>query len=230
MLRILIKISAFFTIINEKSLTLQAVINILSRAMNGMNENKSEKLADKAAGGDPAAEEVLVTEYAKLVRACARPYFLAGGDGEDLFQEGMLGLLSAVRTFDPCKGVKFSTYAESCVRRRIYSAIRSASGYKHSPLNSYISLESQQLDESSTPNAYFLRDPEDFVIARESAGEVERLLYGALSRFESGVLQLYLEGLPYKEMAAHLGKSSKSIDNAVQRIRKKLAQILPASG
>ena len=187
------------------------------------------ELARKASKGDSAAEEALVSEYSRLVRACARPYFLAGGDGEDLIQEGMLGLLSAVRTFDPEKGVKFSTYAEFCVRRRIYSAIRSASGYKHTPLNSYISLESPQLDENSAQNAYFLRDPEDFVIARESVGEVERLLYGALSRFESGVLELYLEGMSYKDMAARLGKSNKSVDNAVQRIRRKLAQILQVS-
>jgi len=191
-----------------------------------MDDHFCLDLASRAAAGDTAAEEALVSEYSRLVRACARPYFLAGGDGEDLIQEGMLGLLSAIRTFDPTKAVKFKTYAESCVRRRIYSAIRSASGYKHTPLNSYISLESHGLDESNTQNAYFLRDPEDFVIARESAGEVERLLYGALSRFESGVLQLYLEGMSYKEMAAHLSKPSKSIDNAVQRIRKKLAQIL----
>ena len=195
--------------------------------MSNCNELASLELALKASNGNSAAEEALVSEYAQLVRACARPYFLAGGDSEDLIQEGMLGLLSAVRTFDPAKGVKFSTYAEFCVRRRIYSAIRSASGYKHTPLNSYISLESQQPDENnSTQSAYFLRDPEDFVIARESVGEVERLLYGALSRFESGVLELYLEGMSYKDMAARLGKSNKSVDNAVQRIRKKLAQIL----
>ena len=191
-----------------------------------MDDRIGAELAQRAAEGDTEAEEVLVSGYARLVRACSRPYFLAGGDSEDLMQEGMLGLLSAVRTFDPGKGVKFSTYAEFCVKRRIYSAIRSASGNKHTPLNSYISLESPQLDESNTPNAYFLRDPEDFVIARESAGEVERLLFGALSRFESGVLELYLEGMSYKEMAAGMGKSNKSIDNAVQRIRKKLAQIL----
>ena len=195
----------------------------------GENEKKDRATLDtarKAAGGDAEAEETLVTEYARLVRACARPYFLAGGDGEDLIQEGMLGLLSAVRTFDPAKGVKFSSYAEFCVRRRIYSAIRSASGYKHTPLNSYISLESPQFDESNAQNAYYLRDPEDFVIARENAVEVARLLYGALSRLESGVLELYLEGMSYQEMAVRLGKSSKSVDNAVQRIRKKLAQIL----
>ena len=183
-------------------------------------------MARRAASGDMAAEEALVSEYAWLVRACARPHFLAGGDGEDLIQEGMLGLLSAVRTFDPAKGAKFSTYAEFCIRRRIYSAIRTASGYKHTPLNSYISLESPQLDENSAQSAYFLRDPEDFVIARESVGEVEKLLYGALSRFESSVLELYLEGASYKDMAARLGKSNKSVDNAVQRIRKKLAQIM----
>jgi len=194
--------------------------------MNGIDDRTGIELAQKAAAGDTEAEETLVSEYSRLVRACARPYFLAGGDSEDLIQEGMLGLLSAVRTFDQDRGIKFATYAEFCVRRRIYSAIRSASGNKHTPLNSYISLESPQLDESNTTSAYYLRDPEDFVIARESAGEVERLLYGALSRFESGVLELYLDGMSYKEMAVRLGKSSKSIDNAVQRIRKKLAQIL----
>jgi len=194
--------------------------------MNGIDDNRSLELARKAAGGDPEAEEALVSGYIRLVRACARPYFLAGGDSEDLIQEGMLGLLSAIRTFDPLKGAKFSTYAEFCVRRRIYSAIRSASGIKHTPLNSYISLESQQLDESSTQSAYFLRDPEDFVIARERAGEVETLLYGALSRFESGVLELYLEGTSYKDMSIRLNKTVKSIDNAVQRIRKKLSNVL----
>ena len=205
---------------------MHAFKTILTRAMDGVRDDKSHELAIKAAGGDSAAEEALVSEYSRLVRVCARPYFLAGGDSEDLIQEGMLGLLSAIRTFDPNKGAKFSSYAEFCVRRRIYSAIKLASGNKHTPLNSYISLESPQLDESSTHSAYFLRVPEDFVIARERVGEVERLLYGALSRFESSVLELYLEGMPYKDMAIRLGKSDKSVDNAVQRIRKKLSQIL----
>jgi len=198
--------------------------------MNGIRENKSYDNEKRADVNDSAAEETLVSEYAWLVRACARPYFLAGGDSEDLIQEGMLGLLSAIRTYDPDKGAKFSTYAEFCIRRRIYSAIKLASGNKHTPLNSYISLESSQLDENSAPSAYFLRVPEDFVIAREQVGEVEKLLYGALSRFESGVLELYLEGISYKDMAIHLGKSDKSIDNAVQRIRKKLSGILNTNG
>jgi RNA polymerase sporulation-specific sigma factor len=202
----------------------------MALSMSSIDGRATLALTKKAADGDSNAEEALVSEYARLVRACARPYFRAGGDSEDLIQEGMLGLLSAIRTFDPIKGVKFSTYAEFCVRRRIYSAIRSAAGYKHTPLNSYISLESPQLDENSARSACFLRDPEDFVIARESAIEVEKLLNGALSRFESSVLELFLDGMSYKDMAARMGKSSKSVDNAVQRIRKKLAQILGAVG
>ena len=194
--------------------------------MSESQEHASLGLTRKDGEEDAVKEEALVIEYTRLVRACARPYYLAGGDSEDLIQEGMLGLLSAVRTYDPAKGVKFSTYAEFCVKRCIFSAIRSASCYKHTPLNSYISLESPQLDEKNTQSAYYLRDPEDFVIARESAVEVARLLYGALSRLESGVLELYLDGMSYNEMAARLGKTCKSVDNAVQRIRRKLAQIL----
>ena len=182
--------------------------------------------ANQVANRDAQAEEALVLQYARLVRVCTRPYFLAGGDSEDLIQEGMLGLLSAIRTFDPRRNVKLSTYAEFCIRRRVISAIRTASANKHSPLNNYISLESPQLDESNTSSAYFLRDPEDFVIARERAVEVEKLLYGVLSRFESKALELFLEGMSYTEMAARLGKTHKSVDNAVQRIRRKLAQIL----
>jgi len=196
--------------------------------MNGIRDYNSKDIDKRAEVNDPVEEETLVTEYAWLVRACARPYFLAGGDSEDLIQEGMLGLLSAIRTYDPDKGAKFTTYAEFCIRRRIYSAIKLASGNKHTPLNSYISLESSQLDENSAPSAYFLRVPEDFVIAREQVGEVEKLLYGTLSRFESGVLEFYLEGMSYKDMAIRLGKSDKSIDNAIQRIRKKLSIILHA--
>ncbi|MCL2249621.1 MAG: sigma-70 family RNA polymerase sigma factor [Oscillospiraceae bacterium] len=186
-------------------------------------------MSEKMAKSNQKSEEILVREFAWLVKMCARPYFLAGGDSEDLFQEGMLGLLSAIRTFDSEKGVKFSTYAELCIRRRIYSAIKSASGSKHTPLNNYISLESLQNDEKSAQGVSFLRTPEEILVAREQVGEIEKLLYGALSRFESGVLVLYLEGMSYKDMAVELDKSEKSIDNAVQRIRRKLSQLLVAN-
>ena len=195
-------------------------------SMNVIEERRNASLLYKAAKGDAVAEEALISEYSRLVRACARPYFLAGGDSEDLIQEGLLGLLSAIRSFDPAKNVLFTTYAEFCIRRRLYSAIRSASSFKHTPLNNYVSLESPLFDESNTHSAYFLRDPEDFVIASERVNEISDCLYGALSRFESAVLELYLEGMSYDDMAARLNKSNKSVDNAVQRIRKKLAQVL----
>jgi len=197
--------------------------------MNCTGDNKSHIMSEKMAKSNQKSEEILVREFAWLVKMCARPYFLAGGDSEDLFQEGMLGLLSAIRTFDSEKGVKFSTYAELCIRRRIYSAIKSASGSKHTPLNNYISLESLQNDEKSAQGVSFLRTPEEILVAREQVGEIEKLLYGALSRFESGVLVLYLEGMSYKDMAVELDKSEKSIDNAVQRIRRKLSQLLVAN-
>lgn len=193
--------------------------------MSNFYNNRDAELWKLASAGDAKAEEELISEYSRLVKICARPYFLAGGDSEDLIQEGMLGLLSAVRHYDPAKDVKFKTYAEFCIRRRLYSAIKSASRFKHIPLNDYVSLESQ-FDENSTLGMFFLRDPEEFVIARERADEITDSLQGSLSRFESRVLGLYLEGMSYEEIAAAVNKTPKSVDNAVQRIRKKLAQYL----
>jgi RNA polymerase sporulation-specific sigma factor len=189
-------------------------------------KDRDASLWSLASSGDPAAEEELITEYSRLVRICARPYFLAGGDSEDLIQEGMLGLLSAVRHYDPSKDVKFKTYAEFCIRRRLISAIKSASRFKHIPLNDYVSLESPELDENNTQGTFFLRDPEEFVIARERVDEITDCLYGSLSRFETKILGFYLEGMSYEEMAVKVNKPPKSVDNAVQRIRKKLAQFL----
>ena len=194
--------------------------------MNNISDERDGAFWRLAASGDPGAEETVISDYGWLVRSLTRPYFLIGGDTEDLIQEGMLGLLSAVRTFDPSREVRFRTYAESCIRKRLYSAIKSASRIKHIPLNDYESLESPQFDENNTLGAYFLRDPEEFVIARERVDEITECLNGALSRLESKILALYLEGLSYGEIALKTGKPYKSVDNAVQRIRRKLAQIL----
>lgn len=194
--------------------------------MSNFYNNRDLELWYLTSSGDLAAEEELITKYGQLVRIYARPYFLIGGDSEDLIQEGMLGLLSAVRHYNPSRDVKFRTYAEYCIRRRLYSAIKSASRFKHTPLNDYVSLESPELDENNTQGMSFLRDPEEFVIARERADEITGFLLGSLSRFESRVLGLYLEGMSYEEMAAKVNRTLKSVDNAVQRIRKKLAQIL----
>ena len=184
------------------------------------------RLCKRAAENDADAEEKLVTKYGRLVRACARPYFLVGGDGEDLIQEGMMGLLSAVRHYDPSRGVPFPAYAESCIRKRLYDALKSASRAKRIPLNNYISLESPQFDETAAFTAYYQRDPEEIVIARECTDEIERRLYDSLSKLEKEILTLYLAGMSYKEMSERVNKSAKSVDNAVQRIRQKLSRLL----
>lgn len=183
-----------------------------------------ETLQCLSTGGDNEAETCLVGRYNKLVRACARPYFLAGGDSEDLIQEGMIGLLSAIRSFVPDRDASFRTYAEVCIRRRLQSAIKSALRDKHAPLNNYISLESLFLDSSQA--VYILRDLEEEVLAKESADELSSKFTKYLSCFEAEILRLYLEGLSYEEMSEQVGKPLKSVDNAIQRIRRKLTRYL----
>ena len=188
-----------------------------------------QELQACAAAGDPDAEEALAERYVRSVRICARPLFLAGGDSEDLIQEGMLGLLSAIRQYDPSANVPFKTYAELCINRRLYSAVKSAARLKHLPLNNGVPLDSI-LSEESQPQATSYpeanrRITEEQVLARESEKELHSALSQYLSGFEAKVLQLYLSGLSYAEMAAQTHKSEKSIDNAVQRIRRKLARL-----
>lgn len=182
-----------------------------------------------AAAGDSGAEEALAERYVRSVRICARPLFLAGGDSEDLIQEGMLGLLSAIRQYDSSANVPFKAYAELCINRRLYSAVRSATRLKHLPLNNGVPLDSI-LSEESQPQATNYpeanrRITEEQVLARESEKELHSAFSQYLSSFEAKVLQLYLSGLSYAEMAAQTHKSEKSIDNAVQRIRRKLARL-----
>jgi RNA polymerase sporulation-specific sigma factor len=181
-----------------------------------------------ASGGDRQAEEELVGRYSRLVRRCARPLFLAGGDSEDLIQEGMMGLLSAIRQFDPGMNASFRTYAEVCIRRRMLSAVKSASRLKHLPLNDGLSLDYILSEESQTQSAAntdaFRRTPEEQVLARESKIELYNAFAQQLSRLEKQVLTLYLDGLSYDEIASRTGRDEKSVDNAVQRIRRKLAR------
>ena len=171
-------------------------------------------------------QKALVERYMQLVRASARPFFLAGGDSEDLIQEGMFGLLSAVRQYDPKNGASFRTFAEHCIRKRIISAIRSASRMKHFPLNDGLSLE-QLSEDTSLPFAAIPAvqpSPEELVLARESKEELYSAFRNRLSRLEIKVLDLYLDGFSYQDIAQRLGKDAKAVDNAVQRIRRKMAQ------
>ena len=186
---------------------------------------EDNKLLELAQNGDREAEEALAERYLRLVRACARPLFLAGGDSEDLIQEGTFGLLSAIRNFCPADSTSFRTYAEHCIRMRLFSAVKSASRLKHFPLNDGISLEQLSEDSGVDLSAFpvgFLRNPEDLVLARESKEELDAAFSRCLSRFEIKVLDLYLKGLSYREIAQRLSKDAKSVDNAVQRIRRKL--------
>jgi RNA polymerase sporulation-specific sigma factor len=185
------------------------------------------ELQELAISGDRDAEEALAERYLRLVRICARPLFLAGGDSEDLIQEGTFGLLSAIRRFDREDGASFSTFAEHCIRMRLLSAIKSASRLKHFPLNDGISLE--QLSEDPGTDILSLpellrRNPEDLILAKESREELRAAFSRCLSKFEIKVLDLYLEGLSYREIAERLCRDAKSVDNAVQRIRQKLAR------
>ena len=186
-----------------------------------------DRLQQLAMSGDREAEEALAERYLRLVRACARPLFLAGGDSEDLIQEGTFGLLSAIRRYSPEDGTSFKTFAEHCVRMRLLSAIKSASRLKHIPLNDGISLEELSEDPGADIAALpesFRQNPERLILAKESREELSAAFSRCLSRFEVKVLNLYLEGLSYREIADRLCKDAKSIDNAVQRIRRKLAR------
>ena len=185
------------------------------------------KLQQMAVAGDRTAEEILAERYLRMVKACARPLFLAGGDSEDLIQEGTFGLLSAIKNYDPACGTSFKTFAEHCVRMRLLSAVKSASRLKHFPLNDGISLEQLSEDPSADLSALpemLRQNPEELVLARESREELYEIFSRSLSKFEIKVLDLYLEGLSYREIAERLCKSAKSVDNAVQRIRHKLAR------
>jgi len=176
---------------------------------------------------DAFAEEELVKRYSRLVRRCARPYFLMGGDSEDLLQEGMLGLLSAIRVYDGTMNTPFAAYAELCIRRRLYTAIKSASRLKHTPINGGLSLDDILSEENTRPAFYtgaLRRIPEEQVLARESANEFFHTFSRYLSSFETKVMSLYLDGLSYYEIAVDVGRPLKSIDNAVQRIKRKLAR------
>ena len=157
---------------------------------------------------------------------CARPLFLAGGDSEDLIQEGMLGLLAAIRGFQSGKETSFRTYAEICVRSRLYAAVRAAQRDKHFPLNHSVSFETPLFDGTSAHLFSSEESPEDVVIGREELRERLDALKGQLSGFEAEILSYYLGGLSCAEIASQVGRSTKSVDNAVQRIRRTVARQL----
>jgi len=194
-----------------------------------LDRHSDEALCALAASGNREAEEVLVARYNRLVRTCARPFFLIGGDSEDLTQEGMVGLIKAVREYDAAKEASFRTFAEICIRNRLYSVLRAAARDKHSPLNQSVPLDTPFLDSNSyTSGTSHLaqRNPEDFLIDREHTAALLAGVRKQLSEFEAKILGYYLDGLSCREIAETVGKPPKSVDNAVQRIRRKVARQL----
>lgn len=194
-----------------------------------LKELPDEALCSLAVSGDRAAEELLVTRYNRVVRTCARPFFLAGGDSEDLTQEGMVGLIKAVREFDADKEASFRTFAEVCIRNRLYSALRASAREKHQALNQSVSLDTPDFDSNSYTSgtsSLAQRDPEDSLIDREHTAALLSGVRKQLSEFEAKILGYYLDGLSCREIAETVGRPPKSVDNAVQRIRRKVAQHL----
>ena len=194
------------------------------------SELDDNRLQELAAVGDRQAEERLVVKYMRLVRRCSRPFFLVGGAPEDLIQEGMLGLLSAIRQYDPKQNAAFKTYAELCIKNRLLSAVKTDSRLKHNPLNDGLPLDLLLSEESQIPllayTELFRRTPEEQVLARENKMELQQSFKRCLSPMERNVLRLYLDGLSYQEIAEQTEKPIKAVDNAIQRIRRKLAQNL----
>jgi RNA polymerase sporulation-specific sigma factor len=184
-----------------------------------------------ARAGDETALSTLLTRYRAFARAKARSYFLVGADREDVVQEGMIGLYKAIRDFDPAQQTSFRGFADVCVTRQILTAVKSATRHKHGPLNDYVSLErpvgEQEADAGERPLSDVLAvrsvsDPADLVISAERVRALQAHVDEALSDLETEVLRLYVEGRSYQEIAETLQRHVKAIDNALQRIKKKL--------
>ena len=187
-------------------------------------------------GEDRAAQDYLINKYRNFVRAKARSYFLIGADREDIIQEGMIGLYKAIRDFRNDKLSYFRAFAELCVTRQIITAIKTATRQKHIPLNSYISLNKPIYDEDSDRtlldvlSGARISDPEELVISREEFVDIEEKMEEILSDLEWKVLMSYLDGKSYQEIAAELRRHVKSIDNALQRVKRKLEKYMENRG
>ncbi|MCL5059003.1 MAG: RNA polymerase sporulation sigma factor SigH [Actinobacteria bacterium] len=191
-----------------------------------------EDVVEYAREGDDVALEYLINKYKNFVRAKARSYFLIGADREDIIQEGMIGLYKAIRDFRMDKLSSFRAFAELCITRQIITAIKTATRQKHIPLNSYVSLNKPIYDEDSDRtlldviSGTKITDPEELIISREEFDDIEEKMGEILSSLEWKVLMSYLEGKSYQEIAEDLKRHVKSIDNALQRVKRKLERYL----
>lgn len=193
-----------------------------------MSENDIINLAQNK---EDSAMEYLLEKYKPLVRQKTRKLFLIDGDKDDLIQEGMIGLFKAVRDYQAGKDAAFRTFADLCISRQLYSAIKKSNRLKNQPLNSYISIYSDEFNDADelagdrtviSSGSDNIANPEAIVIDRESAVDMQNQMFDKLSKMEREVLKRYLDGMTYQEIATDMEKSPKSIDNALQRIKGKI--------
>jgi len=207
-------------------------VNLQREVYISYEDMADEQIVDHARLGDRIAEEYLINKYKNFVRAKARSYFLIGADREDIIQEGMIGLYKAIRDFKPDKLASFRAFAELCITRQIITAIKTATRQKHIPLNSYVSLNKPIYDEESDRtlldvlSGNKVTDPEELVISREEFVDIESKMGEFLSELEREVLNAYLDGKSYQEIAQELNRHVKSIDNALQRVKRKLERYI----
>lgn len=193
---------------------------------------EDEEVVELVHAGESEALDYLINKYRNFVRAKARSYFLIGADREDIVQEGMIGLYKAIRDFKEDKLSSFKAFAELCITRQIITAIKTATRQKHIPLNSYVSLDKPIYDEESDRtlmdviSGAKILDPEELIINREKFDDIELKMAELLSDLERKVLSLYLDGRSYQEISEDLNRHVKSIDNALQRVKRKLERYL----
>lgn len=194
-----------------------------------------DELIDRLRRGETAITDYICDKYKNLVRSKAKSMFILGADNDDLIQEGMIGLFKAVRDYDMGRDASFHTFAELCISRQMYTAVQAAKRQKHLPLNSYVSLDSREVlsgEERDGPNlGEVLADrvemsPEELFLDKERVAYLEKTIEEELSDFERQVLDLYMTGMSYGEIAKVLGRDGKATDNALQRLKAKIRKIL----
>lgn len=196
------------------------------------DKKDDKEIAIEAKNGNVLAQEYLINKYEGFVKTKAKSYFLIGADKEDIYQEGMIGLYKAIRDFNPDKLSTFKAFAELCITRQIITAIKTATRQKHIPLNTYVSLNKPIYEEESERTlldvlaGFKITDPEELVISQEEKNRIEEEIQKVLSRLELEVLNSYLDGKSYQEIACDLDRHAKSIDNALQRVKRKLEKCL----
>lgn len=214
--------------------------------MNTINTNTAEKLepytdeelVEAIQAGDNSSFEALMNKYKKIVEKNANSYFLVGGSKDDIIQEGMIGLFKATRDYNKDMDASFYYFAQICIKRQMITAVKASTRLKHQPLNSYISLNKPVFDEEKedtvlediVANNKEILDPELIFIGEENVKSIKRRLKDKLSKMELDIYDLFIDGMSYTEIAERLDKSPKSIDNALQRIKKKLVDILEDKG